>query len=617
MDFRKQKTTRVYLHPFESDRLIMLMRDFKIADLSLSLKAHYGLKGAAMAILGDGGKELPWRESVFDALRDGYPFYTLRVTDTNGAAVSFSVFSSTKNTPVTYFRVTVENRTEKRIAGTLAFLPCTSANDRYLTGLWDTGYGSYAPNKKCWTMLDSAYEAHGALLADGYAGLRLSDMTDVCYEGEKPHFFDYSHFFRVSYRLAPGEKRMIDGVFGLCGALPEKVDYDAAFAAAKAYWDGIFSQISVYPATDDAVLRDIYRSQITNCLQMIQRYDDGTVFPRQGCVGRYIWAWEAAHFLIALDRAGLAAFTRAPLETLLVKWMILDEANESCGKIDNPVVHWANTNGSVIWCASEHLIMTRDRALYDRWLPYLKKAVGYIERMRAGTKAPDAPGLFPSAVASDWSEVGQHYTYTDSVNVMGYRSLLRAVRAFGGDDAWIEKAYTDYDGVLKRVIASLEEGHDESEDYMPTHILGKDFREVRTHCYTTDGVIYLPMCGNLDPNGKLFGFVERFYEKHGLFDHGLAARMTNLDFGEPGVYGDCYYTGVAEIAWMYAYLQKGERSKAAAMLDAVLYYNLTSEYVAAERYTPLDEWYAPWQPNASASGRIVSGLLDFYGEKER
>ena len=41
-------------------------------------------------------------------------------------------------------------------------------------------------------------------------------------------------------------------------------------------------------------------------------------------------------------------------------------------------------------------------------------------------------------------------------------------------------------------------------------------------------------------------------------------------------------------------------------------YNVTKEYVTSERYCSRDEWYSPWSPNASANGRIMELLLEWY-----
>ena len=99
-------------------------------------------------------------------------------------------------------------------------------------------------------------------------------------------------------------------------------------------------------------------------------------------------------------------------------------------------------------------------------------------------------------------------------------------------------------------------------------------------------------------------------------EHGLAARMTNDDCGSPGLYGNVYYTGVAEVNWIEAWLARGDKEKAEAYMRGVLRYNVTPEFIVSERYCSTDPWFTPWQPNASGSGRLCHLLLDYYGEKK-
>jgi hypothetical protein len=41
---------------------------------------------------------------------------------------------------------------------------------------------------------------------------------------------------------------------------------------------------------------------------------------------------------------------------------------------------------------------------------------------------------------------------------------------------------------------------------------------------------------------------------------------------------------------------------------------MTSEYYMIERYHENDPYFCPWSPNASANGRLINMLLDYYGE---
>ncbi len=621
MKFEKQKSVRLYLQPMYSRRLIMMMHDFKLVNLALNTATHTNQKGASLSLLGTDGERLPWKGARYDAVEGAFPCFTLRTKDVCGASIAMTAFSSPEENPLTALSIELKNDTPQPLTGRLCIFPVTAEHDQYLTGMWDTGYQPYQPNLRAQTMLDSHYALRGDLLTDGYASLRLTDadgLTPV-FTGKDGHIFRPDNCLAFDYALNPGETRTLKALWGLA-----ECDFTAHPAMleqqARAYWQELLHNVTLRPATRSKKLQTIYERMIVQCLQMLARYEDDPhwIYPRQGCIGRFIWAWEAAYFLVPLDHIGLHEYTRPAHEMLLKRWQITDESDPECGKINNPHVDWANTNGAVIWCVSEHLLAHRDEHFFRECLPYLKRAVSWIEKKRnAPPQEGDAPRLFPSARASDWAEVGQHFTYTDSVNVMGYRSLLIALETYGCD--WADEMrgiYGDYADALQEVVRRLESGHDESEDYMPTHIWGRTFEEVRIHCHYSDGVMYMPMCGNLDPAGKLMGFVERYFERHGLMDYGLPGRMSNMDWGEVGLYGDVYYTNVPEICWFYVYLLRGDRDKARKMLDSIYRYNLTNEYTTSERYTPLSPWFAPWQPNASACGRIIAAMLDYYGEMD-
>ena len=51
------------------------------------------------------------------------------------------------------------------------------------------------------------------------------------------------------------------------------------------------------------------------------------------------------------------------------------------------------------------------------------------------------------------------------------------------------------------------------------------------------------------------------------------------------------------------------------LMDALLSYNVTSEFYQAERIDDHDAYIAPWMPNASANGRLLQMLFIYYGAK--
>ena len=80
--------------------------------------------------------------------------------------------------------------------------------------------------------------------------------------------------------------------------------------------------------------------------------------------------------------------------------------------------------------------------------------------------------------------------------------------------------------------------------------------------------------------------------------------------------GHTWYVNTPDYCWFCAWLNRGERKKAQKTLEAQFKYAMSPEYYMIERFADNDQAFCPWQPNASANGRTIMMLLDFYGEKK-
>ena len=79
---------------------------------------------------------------------------------------------------------------------------------------------------------------------------------------------------------------------------------------------------------------------------------------------------------------------------------------------------------------------------------------------------------------------------------------------------------------------------------------------------------------------------------------------------EAGGHVDLYYVTLAEIPWHRMWLERGELDKAWSYFYMTLAYSVSRDlHMAQERYCPQLPWMLPWQPNASANGRILSMIL--------
>ena len=165
------------------------------------------------------------------------------------------------------------------------------------------------------------------------------------------------------------------------------------------------------------------------------------------------------------------------------------------------------------------------------------------------------------------------------------------------------------------ILGELYAGHENDRSFLLPHQLGVPFEDTVTYCWYICGAPYLMFTGLIPSDSRLFEQMEAYFDEHDMFENGLAGRMTNLSSNDYGLYGDVYYTVNGEMMWIKAWKERGEYEKAEWMMRSLMRYGITSEFIVAEQYTPLEEWFSPWTPNASSSGRLMHVLLDYYGEK--
>ena len=647
--WERPKTSRAYLHPSGSRRLVSVYPDMKITDLDLGDHGwHYNQPGFGVhLIFGSEPGDCDMEKTVWDKPSGGIPIYTLNNTDPeNGCSLRMTVFSvdpeqdgdpAADHYPLTYCTLRISNENEWSVTGTAGLLPRYNEKDHYLTGLHDTGYEPYNPNVGQWYLswqnrfspVPDFPQADGtpraAASETGYGWMLILDRIGgtvrwISREEQKNRFRAHD-YYRFDYTLAPGADAVLTFVMRRkpITRVPNVLE---ARRTCLAYWENIQSKVTVLP--DAEGLEDLFRHNITVSMQMLQRYerckDPAALYSRQGDVGRFIWIWEAAHYLTTLDRVGLSEYVTDAYRMWIRNWQITDPENPERGLFADPYVKWDNAEGAALWGMGYHLLKKDDPALFAEFREPMLLALGYIQYRRDPARATEGEvkGLFTSGKASDWGEIGQHWTYTDAVNVFGIGFMADAFEHFGDPEAArVREIYEDYRAVVLSVQEKFAREHAGERSYNMPHILGTPFEKSYNHCFSTDGAPYLIRLGIMDPKSELFEQMETFYREIGMLDdeHGLASRMTNDDCGSPGLYGNVYYTGVAEICWIQAWKERGELDKAEAYLRGTLKYNITPEFIVSERYSSVDPWFTPWQPNGSGAGRLDGFLLDYYGER--
>ena len=198
----------------------------------------------------------------------------------------------------------------------------------------------------------------------------------------------------------------------------------------------------------------------------------------------------------------------------------------------------------------------------------------------------------------------------------GYKSLLEVLKE--SDSAYaseIKAAYDDYFGVMKDIFDKFAEEQKDSEFlYLPRDPKNNPELEER---------LDKDAFGYMFPNEALAlglgGYGTETSEKviytysHGRqAENGLIYPMYRSATGT----GRTWYTTWAEHVRYAYYKESGNREKCRELIDALLKYNVTTEYYQCERYDDHDAYSGPWMPNASANGRVLDMLFDYYGKRK-
>ena len=618
--WQRPKTTKVYLQRPLSERIGLLCPDFKILDLPLIDNGiHVGQNGIGILFVKNdslSGFDLDgtsWRKVEY-----GLPIYEIQNRDT--VSVKVEAFAGEGRNPTVYFKVTLENDTDKNFDGSIGIMP-RSGQEKYMLNQHQEGYSPYRPNYKNWFMLKRTWEETDSLCSVSDMGcLRLDcPENDVKWVSDSVngHSFAPTDYFSVAYCLDVGEKCEFYGALKANDAI-DSFDYYEKRTEAVAFWQSVTEKIKVLPDTLDEHYLGIYRHSVMQCTQMIARYEDtDAVSVRQGDIGRFVWPYEGAQVLINLERAGICEYSRDAYMGYFDRWLVRE--GEDRGKIGSNA-GWDNFTGSVMWGLSEHLLRSGDAQEFDLFLPYLIEMRDYIERKRMSPREEGFERIFPSGTGSDWSERGQFWTFTDSHNCMALRSLCDCLEYFGSDEyEETMEMSRDYSSVICFIRDLLHRGYEDDECYILPHMLGVEFEDSENYSYYTDGAPYLLYTGFIEPGSRLMTQMENFFRKRGQFEKGLTGRMTSCasmwDEAYFGGYGDVWYAMQSETYWIRAWVENGEYEKAKESLDACLTYGMTEEGIVSERYCSINPWYVPWQPNGSGSSRVIEMMLEYFGER--
>ncbi|MBO5206734.1 MAG: hypothetical protein J6C09_04030 [Clostridia bacterium] len=614
--WQRPKTTRRYIHPPMSERMYTLWREgkFIFGEAEKAVRNEYfELVSAGLTFLrGEASELFDFKSAKIFHREDGIPVHGLGF---KLGACDFTVEACAPFglTPACYIKATLKNNTDKEASEVLGFTVRTGLESVLVIESPDV-YASYAPDLSVWERVKATWAEKDGVLTDGERFITISG--DFGFKFDKERGIGKS---RVT--LAAGEEKTVYLAFD-CGK-PAVPDYEAARAECIKSWQGELQRINKLPEGLKAQPRhrktvEQLTVQLLQCFCRPKGCD--FVLARQGGLQRQVWTYETMPVLEALSRIGDFDDYIEPVIDVYFN----EFATES-GEIVPLAIPWAMATGNVLQSFGRYAVHKGDKEFFNKYRDKAYAAFKWMKELRASVKAEKTvvPGLFPPLRSCDDELVFQAWCSTDTFNIRGLTAFAEACQRFG-DGAYGEvyAECEDYRATIQRLWDSFKAAQTEGDlkipfsPGVPDEVIMKAYHFSYPISYFVEGMD-LP----IEEGERIF----ETYKKIGMIrgDGVLTDRMPDKasDIKESGSTrfnldenGRCvvWYVCCHEYHWFKYFMRHGRLDMCERLLRGVYDYAMTDEYYMLERYNERDPYFAPWSPNASANGRTICMLLDFY-----
>lgn len=619
MDWQRFKTTRLYLHPPRSERLITLWREGRImlGEIESPITKPYGeLLTAGLWFVDKNGDSASFKTADFILRDDAAPVHKLRFS-LGSLQCTLECACPFERKPSVYGKLTV--RSDLPVSDKIGFLLRTGLEEVLCFGAPDL-YGSYAPNIADWYKQKSDWSYDGSFSCGEYF-LNISESG--------AEFDTERGLALLPLELNGGEEKSFYFVFGKGGFT--ELDFDKAKALAVSSWQNETAKINKLPKALESDADSV--KMIKNLtVQLLQCFcygtDENDLYIRQGGLQRRVWTYEAMPVLEGLMRIGdFDDYIEDAIDVYFNKYFI------ESGEIVPLGIHWAMATATVLYSFSTHALAKgkdfflkyRDKAMRSfEWIKstraekFYNGAVEQEEGNKLNENYLCMDGLFPPMSCCDHPLVFQAWLTTDGNNLIGLRAFLDACRKFeDGNTAAVENEYEAYRNVLQSVLNRLcAEAADSDEMKIPYTPLG-DTPEVTKRYSFAPSIGFL--LDALRPDASVYNKIINYYTRRGRMRGGLYNRMPDIDPSIAGVLKSTtpakdrkfvWYVCAQEYGWFRCLLEQGELERCKEIVKDNVLYAMSDEYYMIERYHQRDQWYSPWSPNASCNGRIINMLLD-------
>lgn len=609
-NWQRACTTRLYVHPPKSERFYTLWREGKICfgENDNPITDYLAQRSSAIWFVDGDGEQLDFKRAEYVMQPEGIPVHGL-VNSVGDLQVALETFAVCERYSTCYVKLTLTNRSDFPVREKFGFVLRTAQEKKLLFDSPDN-YGVYAPMLDYWEDLPASWVQDGSVFRDGERTLKTSGDLKFILDGSTGAAF-------AEFDLAPNGSR--SAVFAYNIGEFRFGDYDAERAKVIHFWEDELARINKLPekiANNPEQLR-LIKNLVVHILQCFC-YSKGNdyLLSRQGGLQRQIWTGEADVVLAVLPRIGdFDEYVEAAIDTYFhVFWT-------QTGEVVPFGIWWAMQTGNVLYSFSKYA-MERGKEYFAKYREKAVKSFSWMRQTRASTVASDkvVAGLYPPLSSCDDELVFQNWNITDSSNVRALRAFLAACRQF--DDpitAEVQAELDDYVSVLKKYWKLRVEQHADSEE-MPAYYapIGENAPYEKIFIFAASA---WSLINALDVDAADCEKFIKYLENRRLKKGGLYHKMPGIMGPRGSLKHSCnavgksvvWYVSTAEFAFFQYFMRHGMLERCEEIIRDQIRFAMTDEYYMIERFHEDNPWFIPWSPNASANGRLIAMLLDFYG----
>jgi hypothetical protein len=460
---------------------------------------------------------------------------------------------------------------------------------------------------------------------------------------------------RFELRLKPRETRYLDFVVASSPKLyPETErsrmaaeDFEKALQKAESRWDQTLEP-GMKLSTPEPRLNNIYKHLILSCLQNVPKDPNaqwvlpihssgyaGKVWPCEFLKGSGIWPCEFVKVSVPLDSLGFHKDMEACL-----RWFT--EHQSGVGKYGNKnsgpdaevtsthgcfvgdgAPRWTCETGVGLWMLAAHYRYSRDAAWLTANRANLLAACDWVQKQRNTTRTNGADGkpaahygLLPKGRPHDWEGHFYYYCFTDGYTWKGMAETAAAFRSAGAPEA--ARLVADANEYRRCILNTADRVAFKDPEtgllFLPNTVYFREGDRGNGGVWLLDGPRILFDLGILNPVADakywqpLLDIVERRWGTLG----GLMCHFNftdNIDQWNVPPTSPFWYVLAGDACWHRDFLARGEYEKALLVLYSSLVYAMSEDmFETVERTNVADSNFAPFQPNSSGNGLVLTML---------